>query len=51
MFPSFSFYNRLSNYIVYEVYICCLFSVISQRDPTLLIFQGAKNADSDSSSW
>lgn len=29
MFPSFSFYNRLSNYIVYEVYICCLFSVIS----------------------
>lgn len=22
-----------------------------QRDPTLLIFQGAKNADSDSSSW
>lgn len=29
MFPSFSFYNRLSNYIVYEVYICYLFSVIS----------------------
>jgi|GEM_PF-857927 len=31
MFPSFSLYNRLSNYIVYEVYIyiCCLFSVIS----------------------
>ncbi len=22
-----------------------------QNDPTLLIFQGAKNADSDSSSW
>jgi len=25
MFPSFSLYNRLSNYIVYEVYICCLY--------------------------
>lgn len=55
MFPSFSFYNHLSNYIVYEVYICCLFLLLvcschKENDTpvvlparTLLVYLGGDN--------